>query len=126
MAYIYENVESLEGKNLAGTGQCAVLVQIYAKAPLTKAWKEGVKVKGNSTIKKGTAIATFVNGKYPNKAHGNHSAFYISQDATGIKVMDQWTSKGKIASRVLTFNGQKKDGTYLDPSNNGDAFSVIE
>ena len=126
MAYIYEKVESLEGKDLAGTGQCVALVQSYTKAPLTSTWKEGAKVKGNTTIKKGTAIATFVNGKYPNKAHGNHGALYISQDATGIKVMDQWSTKGKIASRTLPFKGQNKDGTYIDPSNNGDAFSVIE
>ena len=125
MPYIYADVDDLEGKPLAGSGQCVALVQTYAKAPLTSTWTEGEKVKGNTTIQKGTAIATFVGGKYPNKSHGNHAALYLSQDATGIKVMDQWSSKGKIGSRTLTFQGQNKDGTYVDPSNNGDAFSVI-
>jgi len=127
MAYVYADVDSLEGKDLAGSGQCVALVQIYAKVPLTKMWKEGAQVKGNTTIAKGTAIATFENGKYPNRSHGNHSAFYLSQDATGIRVMDQWSSKEKIGKRTLPFVGKDtKTDKYRDPSNNGDAFSVID
>src|SRR5437868_2467534 len=126
MAYIYPDVDNLEGQKLAGTGQCVALVQVYTDAPLTRAWKEGVHVRGATKVVKGTAIATFVDGKYPNHAHGNHACFYLSQDHSGISVMDQWTSKGNIGSRVLSFRGKNKDGTYVDPSNNGDAFSVIE
>jgi hypothetical protein len=70
-----------------------------------------------------------VDGKYPNKSSGNHAALYISQDASGIWVMDQWKdndSKPKVSRRLLTFKGVLKSGAYRDPSNNGDAFSVIE
>src|SRR4051794_16300441 len=122
MAYIYKDVDNLEGKTLAGSGQCVALVQVYTKAPLTSSWKEGVTVKGDTSIARGTAIATFVGGKYPNQAHGNHAALYLSQDAAGIQVMDQWKSKSTIASRTLRFQGKNKDGTFVDPSNNGDAF----
>ncbi len=125
MPYIYSEVEALEGTDKVGSGQCVAIVQVYAKAPLTARWSEGIKVKGNNMIAKGTAIATFVNGKYPNKAHDNHAALYISQDATGIRVMDQWTKKAKISSRVLSYLGKEKDGTFKDPSNNADAMSVI-
>ncbi len=126
MSYVYAKVSDLEGATKAGNGQCVAIVQTYAKAPLTSAWKKGVTVRGATTLATGTAIATFVNGKYPNKSHGNHAALYISQDASGITVMDQWTSKATISSRKLTFKGKNKDGTYIDPSNNGDAMSVIE
>lgn len=77
-------------------------------------------------LTKGTAIATFVNGKYPNKPTGNHAALYVSQDASGVTVVDQWTGSGKIRKRVLIFKGKDKNGNFVDPSGNGDAFSVVE
>ena len=126
MSYAYSKVDDLEGTDKVGSGQCVALVQVYAKAPVTSAWTEGATVKGSALLAKGTAIATFVNGKYPNAAHGNHAALYISQDLTGIKVMDQWTSKANVSSRTLAFKGKNKDGTFKDPNNNGDAMSVIE
>ena len=107
-----------------GSGQCAALPEYYTRIGKSAGWREGDKVKGNKTIKKGTAIATFVNGRYPNEEHGNHAALYVSQDTNAIKVVDQWT--GKLpGERDLPFLGSK-DGTYVDPSNNGDAFSIIE
>lgn len=89
-SYIYSKVGDLEGKPKVSTHSCATLVQWYTRVGRTSGWVEGIKVKGN-TIKKGTAVATFVDGKYPNKSSGNHVAFYISQSVTGIKVMDQWS-----------------------------------
>jgi hypothetical protein len=124
--FIYTKVESLKGTKKAFSGQCAELVQWYTYAGKANLWREGIKVKGNGhKIAKGTAIATFVNGKYPNKKSGNHAALYISQNASGIRVMDQWTSKPTVSSRVLSYKGKHPNGTYIDPSNNADAFSVI-
>ncbi|SFS09674.1 BPSL0067 family protein [Sphingomonas jatrophae] len=123
--YVYAEVEDLEGTDKVGGGQCVALVQHYTSAPLTANWTEGAVVKGQTLLAKGTAIATFVGGKYPNKAHGNHAALYISQDATGITVMDQWTKKANVSSRKLLFKGKDKNGNFIDPSNNADAFSVI-
>lgn len=127
--YVYAKVDDLDQTDKVGSYSCVALVQHYAAVPHTSTWTQGAAVKGNTTIAKGTAIATFVDGKYPNNAHGNHAAFYISQDATGIKVMDQWTDmkkKPKVSTRVLTFKGKNADGTFISASNNGDAFSIIK
>jgi hypothetical protein len=124
----YIDVETIPDVNssLVSTGSCASLVQHYTRVGPTANWKEGEVVKGNS-IKKGTAIATFVNGVYPNKKHDNHAALYVSQDATGIWVVDQWEGLPKPHKRKLSFKGKTADGSgWEDPSNNGDALSVIE
>ena len=90
MPYIYENVDQLENHAKVGSKQCVALVQHYTNAPNTARWREGEKVFGNPNIKKGTAIATFVNGRYPNQSHGNHAAFYMGQDAKGIIIGSSW------------------------------------
>jgi hypothetical protein len=131
MAYVYADVENLEGTPLVGDGQCVALVQKYAKAPQTPLWEEGDAVKGNLLIAKGTAIATFVDGKYESHRHGNHAALYVSQDAGGIYVIDQMQKyMGKtletVIKRRIRSKGKTQDGKYVDPSNNADAFSVIE
>ena len=126
--YVYAKVDDLEDTEKVGSKECVALVQQYAGAPVTSLWKEGAAVRGALTLTKGTAIATFVGGKYQSHAHGNHAALYISQDAAGITVMDQWRSdktKPKVSSRHIPFRGKDKSGNYLNPSNNADAFSVI-
>lgn len=125
----YVDVDTIPTVNtaLVSTGSCASLVQHYTRVGKTSNWKEGEAVRDNTTIKKGTAIATFVDGVYPNHAHGNHAALYVSQDATGIKVVDQWEGEPGPHFRVLSFKGKSADGAgWEDPSNNGDAFSIIE
>lgn len=126
MSYIYEDAEKLEGKPAVGNKQCVTLVKHYAGARAASLWREGLAVKGNMTLKPGTAIATFVEGKYQSNATGNHAAFYVSQNANGIIVVDQWSRSGTIQKRLLTFKGRAEKGRFIDPSNNGDAFSVIE
>lgn len=131
MPYSYSEVETLEGLSKVGTKQCVVLVQRYARAPApTSTWTQGALVKGNITLKKGTAIATFEDGKYPNRPHGNHAALYISQNAVGIVVMDQWLddkAKPFVSKRTIRFKGKDKNGKLVGNSgDNGDAYSVIE
>jgi hypothetical protein len=128
MSYVYAGVDDLDGHNLVGTGQCVVLVQAYTAAPRAAHWKQGVSVRGQLLLTRGTAIATFVDGVYRNHAQGNHAAFYLGQDQGGIRVMDQWrgTGKPRVSQHYLRFKGVAKDGSWLDASNNGDAFSVIE
>ena len=128
--FVYSRVDELEGKPRVSNQACAVLVQWYTKAPgdAKVTWREGLRVRGNGAeIKKGTAVATFVNGRYPNTIHHKHAALYIEQDPVGVWVMDQWDSPSKptISKRRMRFLGKDKDGTYIDPSNNGDALSVI-
>ncbi len=126
MPYIYAEAESLVKLPSVGSKQCVALIKQYTMAPQTSLWEEGKAVKGELTLQKGTAIATFVKGKYPNGGTGNHAAFYIGQDTIGIWVVDQWSGSGTIRKRCLTFKGKDKNGNFIDPSNNGDAFSVIE
>jgi hypothetical protein len=126
MAYVYEDAEELVGLPTVGNSQCVALIMRYTQAPATPRWKEGKQVRGDLLLKKGTAIATFVNGKYPNNNTGQHAAFYLSQDAAGIWVVDQWLASGTIQKRQLRFRGKKRDGGFVDPSNNGDAFSVVD
>jgi hypothetical protein len=128
MAYIYERVEELDESPMVGTQQCVALVRFYANAPATFAWKEGARVMGNMYIKPGTAIATFVNGRYQNNSTGNHAAFYLRPGAGGIYVVDQWKNKpdGKVSTRFIPALGKDKHGKFIRPSNNADAYSIIE
>jgi hypothetical protein len=119
------DVTSLEGADPKGSGQCAALVQTTIPIGLTKTWREGIRVQGNgAVIKKGTAVATFVDGYYPNNDHDNHVAYYLEQDLSGVTVIDQWLGKG-VSSRLMRFGLKRSDGLYHDPSNNGAALSVI-
>jgi hypothetical protein len=100
-------------------------VQTASGAPPTRAWKRGLKVKGNSTIQPGTAIATFdANGKYTNsKDLTSHAAIYTGQNEKGLQVWDQWLNgEGKppqpVHQRTIRFAG-------LNPVNDGDAFYII-
>lgn len=104
------------------------MVQEYAGAPVAHAWKQGEAVIGNAGVKKGTAIATFVDGKYPNGPHGNHAALFVKQGNRGFYVMDQWKGKkdGLVTQRFIRSKGRNKAGKLISPSDNADAFYVIE
>ncbi len=120
----YVDVDTIPSDTAVSTGKCAALVEHYTRVGRAVNWREGDAVRGCLTIKRGTAIATFVNGIYPNAEHGNHAALYVSQDSNGIKVVDQWPGRPP-GVRVMGFLGAK-DGAWIDPSNNGDAMSIIE
>ncbi len=121
MAYISSNAASFVGKKV-GNGQCVVFVQTATRAPTTASWRKGASVRGNRAIRSGTAIATFNStGTYSNNASGNHAAVYIGQDSSGIWVYDQWVTQGAVKRRTIHFRGG-----VGSPSNDGDAFSVIE
>ncbi|MGV7210922.1 BPSL0067 family protein [Oxalobacteraceae bacterium A2-2] len=128
MSYIYSKVEELEDQPVVGSHQCVALVQRYAGAPVTTAWRQGGAVLGNAILKRGTAIATFVEGRYPNRSHGNHAALFVRAVGNGIWIMDQWKNKNKtrISLRLITSRGKDKQGRYIRPSENADAYSVIE
>ena len=119
MAYIANNPAGYD-KQVVGNGHCVVFVQTCTCAPQARMWKEGAKVKGALTLQTGTAIATFKNGVYPNNASGNHAAIYMSQDAMGIWVYDQWIGQ-PVHKRLIRFKGGV--GSAVD---DGDAYSVIE
>src|SRR5450830_266980 len=128
MAYIYSKAAGLKNQPVVGSHHCVALVQAYAGAPATAHWRQGAAVAGNTTLKPGTAIATFVNGHYPNQRHGNHAAFYVRQGINGIVIVDQWkaANKSKISLRLIQSHGQDQRGNYLQVRDNADAFFVIE
>lgn len=129
MPYVYTNVDTLQGRPKVRNKQCVALVQHYSNLPKADTWKEGKAVLGNKDIVKGTAIATFIDGRYPNLPRGNHAAYYISQDAMGIVVMDQWADDEKkpaVSRRPLQKKGKLPNGKWNDIVNNAEAYSVIE
>jgi hypothetical protein len=128
MTYVYLDARKLENEEKVGDAECVALIRHYTRAPATRLWKVGETVVGNKALVAGTAIATFVDGKWPNKHTGNHAAFYLGQVSNGIYVMDQWNRADKktISSRFIYRLGKNKDGSFIRPSDNADAFSVIE
>jgi hypothetical protein len=126
MPFVYKEVQSLEGKDKVGNAECVTLIKTYTSAGWTGRWKQGEAVVGNKYLKQGTAIANFANGRWPGKAHGNHSAFYLGQVSDGIYILDQWPDKKKIGKRFIRRKGKDARGNFITPSDNADAFFVIE
>lgn len=133
MPYIYRQVSSLAGNQKVGSTQCVALVQFYAGVPHHSNWKQGAGVIGNREIIPGTAIATFIRGRYPSRPHGNHAAFFLRHDADGFWVIDQWKDRPgqtprNIEARYIRSRHVKQsaDGSWPYASDNADAFSVIE
>lgn len=136
MPFIYPPAAKLEGKEKVGSTQCVALIQFYADAPNHHAWRPGAAVIGNKDILPGTAIATFVNGRYPSLATGNHAALFLQYGVNGFWVMDQWKSTGPpsentkptISSRFIRSLGrrQNRNGSWFRASDNADAYSIIE
>lgn len=132
MEYIYSQADTLGGKPKVGDSDCVALVRVYAGAPNHRAWKQGARVLGNKSIRKGTAIATFVKGRYPSRSNGNHAALFLRHGPAGdgFWVMDQWAKPNKksISSRYISKQNKKQnaDGTWPRASDNADAYSIIE
>ena len=137
MPYILELPSGQTGKTLeeayAGKGytmpdvsgtQCvsflkATIPGLSGKSTLM--WIQGDDVKKGVDLDSGTAIATFVNGKYPQNATG-HAAVYLGQNDFGIQVLDQWATQGKVLKRTIRWTPLKKG----DIVNDATAFSVIK
>lgn len=84
---------------------------------VTQQWRPGVRVRDAKSLPVGTTIATFVNGRYPN-AGSMHAAVYVSKDANGILVWDQWVGR-PVSRRVIRWNGSGL-------ANNGNSYYVIQ
>lgn len=131
MNFVYSNISQLEGADKVGTKQCVALVQKFLPAVgQTSCWVQGDTVYGNKDIVPGTAIATFVNGRYPNARRGNHAALFLSHGENGFWVMDQWADdlkKPQISSRFIRTKGKQfPSGAWPEGGNNAYAYSIIE
>lgn len=123
--YLGQVVSSPEGQH---TGQCVSYVRTASGATHSSSWAPGEPVRGNTSLKPGTAIATFQDGKYHNRIDGrSHGAIYMSQDEGGLYVIDQW--KGQpVHARYVRFKGGKPNtepSSGVLPVNDGDAYSVV-
>lgn len=125
-----DDPHSYVGKQSVGSGECVPLVEQATGAPLARNWHKGTIVKGNIAIAPGTAIATFnEQGKYANNASGNHAAIYLGQDASGVRVVDQWNirdKQGRIVRRQLPHERLIPFDDKKPSVNNGNSFSVVE
>lgn len=111
-------------RNAQGNTECVTFVRMATGAPHTSHWHRGVQVKSArpDQIPPFTAIATFdADGHYPVDGGGRHAAIYVSHDARGIVVLDQWNAQGEVKRRVIRFD--RPAGTSR--SNDGNTFHVI-
>lgn len=123
MAYIADS-KYAEQKEVVGNGQCVALVKQLAGARASSLWREGGSVAElvkKGTIAEGTAIATFVDRRYPNRNHGNHAALFVRSVAGGIEVFDQWRNH-KPSKRIIRFGRPAAAGA----SNRPELYSVVE
>ena len=128
--FVVPHAASLEGIKCVGDVDCVPLVQNpleilgqqYPGLPHTRNRQKGEQVKGNTSIKVGTVIATFdKDGKYPTTTTPGykHAAIYLSQDSEGIRVIDQYKPLKNVQKRHIEFDDNRT------PSNNGNQFSIV-
>lgn len=142
------NFFALPGWTKVDTGECARLVQVMVpQVGHTSTWRPGERVLDvlarGGKIPPGTAVATFVNGRYPAAGH-RHAAFYegpaLNTDGSlqGIILIDQWNpratpwnphppARDNIGRRTAQRMGKMRpDGSFPNISDNAEAFYVIE
>lgn len=113
--------------NSQGNTECVEFIKQTLNAPESAIWREGVKIIKLASgvqdmVAKGTAIATFISGRYPQHGNtGKHAAIYLGQNAEGIQALDQWRAQGRVLPRTIPWQ-PRSPGL----SNDGKAFSVIE
>jgi hypothetical protein len=115
--------------NSQGNTECVEFIkQTFNTSNIrTLSWREGTKIRKlnpgeQDTVTRGTAIATFVNGRYPQEGNsGKHAAIYLGQNVEGLQVLDQWRAQGRVLPRTIPWQPR-----HPGLSNDGNAFSVIE
>jgi hypothetical protein len=126
----------VDDADIGSSIQCVFLVKKYSDCGAASDWKQGQLVseavascssKAQEGMERGTAIATFKDGKYPNHTQGNHACFFIEaqDDGSGFVVLEQHVQPfpDKIQMRVIKYKGKPEGGKIQ--SDNGDCYSVI-
>jgi hypothetical protein len=106
-----------------GSTECVQLLKSLMAAPRTIFWKEGRRLKEHfDAIKPGTAIATFVNGQYPQTGRtGMHAAIFVRATQAGIFVLDQFRGRKAVTERFIPWISSS-----AKRSNNAVAYSTVE
>lgn len=132
--FIASRVDLLDGelvkKNDNNRAECVTLTRYVeldgnGKVPPSWTWRPGASVLGNNNIRWGTAIATFINGRFPGtRETGQHSGFFLemSLDGQGFKILEQFPGLRTIQIRELRSQG---NCTNQNRVNNANCFSVI-
>lgn len=112
-------------KDTNGRAECVQLLKSLMAAPRTLFWKEGRKLKASwDRIQPGTAIATFIKGRYPQTGRGpgtKHAAIFLRATATGIYVFDQFAGRDDAQERFIPWHHPRDPR----PSNNATAYSTV-
>lgn len=76
MSYVYPEAAALQRKPKVGDGDCVALVREFTclRTRPTSSWRQGAPVLNNKGFKPGTAIATFVKGRYQLHRWHRHAA----------------------------------------------------
>lgn len=136
MPFVYSQVAALEDEKKAGNGDCVDLIKKYVpglkNVSATQCWRQGANVMENRhRLVRGTAIATFVNGRYPSVDVSKHAAIFLGSAGNGgFYVMDQWLKAKAIKSRIIHIARPRvrpdSAGQWPAASNVAQAFYVIE
>lgn len=129
---IYDGLLPGEGYTVAfplftddrGRSECVELIKGLLGAPRTALWREGRKLKSNADeIQPGTAIATFVNGRYPNwqRRGSKHAAIFLRATDSGIYVLDQFAHQRSVKERFIPWHHPRD----RSPSNNASSYSTV-
>lgn len=110
--------------NRQGRTECVELIKGLLGAPRTSLWKEGRKLRPHvDEIEPGTAIATFVNGRYPNanrRGH-KHAAIFLRAGEGGIWVLDQFAHQSTAKERFIPWQHPRDRRA----SNNASSYSTV-
>ena len=129
---IYDGLLPGEGYTVAyplftdgrGRTECVELIKGLLGAPRTALWREGRKLRMNADqIQPGTAIATFVNGRYPNwqRRGSKHAAIFLRATDSGIYVLDQFAHRRSVKERFIPWHHPRD----RSPSNNASSYSTV-
>jgi hypothetical protein len=126
--HVLANPRSYEGHDpildrRTNRAECVAFLTTALHAPNVALWKPGRPITRGADIPVGTAIATFVDGKYPRDDTGQHAAVYLGQNDQGIQVMDQWANlktKPHVSEHTIYWNS-----TSPKRSDQPTAFSTI-
>lgn len=150
MPFVYRSLAGLQNTDKVDGGECARLLQHYLpQIGHTSTWRAGERVldvlESGRKIEPGTAVANFVNGRYPQSGH-RHAAFYEGAITSctfnpklnkcglmGVILMDQWNAspgnppKNTVTRRSVYKRGKMhSDGTFPLMSDNAEALYIIE
>jgi hypothetical protein len=127
MPYICPNLRSVEEQ--AGDGDCVALIRSTVpglRGTDCSGWRQGAAVVGDTRIARGTAIATFEDGRFANRRGFDHAAIFLEYAGTGIWVLDQRDGDDTVQRSFIPTGQAGNDGDFSDPAKAAAAFSVIE